>query len=640
MAASMWSRNFSQWIAVLTVAVMLGTGLAGGFSFAPRPGAAESAVQPLSDGSEWAASAPGPVAPSNFNVPVVAGWNLISFPVADWGSPEAVLNDAGGNTAWSVIKWYNPATPEDLWKTYRVGSTVNDLTYIDNTMGLWIFITNAGSDNALVVQGDNPSTTQVQLRAGWNLVGYPSLTSAAAATTMPAAVDRMAYENLADPEYITDTTNLGGLTLQAGQGYWVHCTADAVWTRSNTEPIRQTAEFETMQGVLIRYPLGISYSIIREMSEEDIVYTVVTNANLNTAINNYNSQGVNMANCEWIIAPTNSYWTRDYGPWWITDENADFNVVDFPYNRPRPDDDAVPGVVASYLGVPMDYMNVIHTGGNYMTDGMGISISTDLVLDENPGLTEAQVRQRHKDSLNIDNYHIVADVNGEYIRHIDCWAKYLDVDKIMIRSVPAGHSQYAEIEAAVDYFESQNSAYGTPYKIYRVYTPNDEPYSNCLILNNKVLLPIVGGSNDAAAIASYQAAMPGYEVLGFTGSWESTDALHCRANGIPDQGMLYIRHIPISGTKPANQPVEIRAKIMAHSESALTGQTLYWKLSTEPTYHAVTMTHATGAHYGGFIPGQASGSTVQYYISVSDASGRTAMNPLIGSPDPNVFTVA
>jgi len=28
--------------------------------------------------------------------------------------------------------------------------------------------------------------------------------------------------------------------------------------------------------------------------------------------------------------------------------------------------------------------------------------------------------------------------------------------------------------------------------------------------------------------------MPGYEVLPFTGTWESTDALHCRVKGIPD----------------------------------------------------------------------------------------------------------
>ena len=47
--------------------------------------------------------------------------------------------------------------------------------------------------------------------------------------------------------------------------------------------------------------------------------------------------------------------------------------------------------------------------------------------------------------------------------------------------------------------------------------------------------------------------MPGYEILGFTGSWESTDALHCRIKGIPDLEMLQIFHNPLNnGIEPVN----------------------------------------------------------------------------------------
>ena len=37
------------------------------------------------------------------------------------------------------------------------------------------------------------------------------------------------------------------------------------------------SEFEPMSGVLIRYPFGISTSIIREMAEDVIVYCLVSN---------------------------------------------------------------------------------------------------------------------------------------------------------------------------------------------------------------------------------------------------------------------------------------------------------------------------------------------------------------------------
>ena len=63
-------------------------------------------------------------------------------------------------------------------------------------------------------------------------------------------------------------------------------------------PIRNIAEFEPMQGVLIRYPFGISYSIIAEMSEDIMVTTIVSGQSQeNTVTNYYSSNGVNLDNC-------------------------------------------------------------------------------------------------------------------------------------------------------------------------------------------------------------------------------------------------------------------------------------------------------------------------------------------------------
>ena len=47
--------------------------------------------------------------------------------------------------------------------------------------------------------------------------------------------------------------------------------------------------------------------------------------------------------------------------------------------------------------------------------------------------------------------------------------------------------------------------------------------------------------NDSDAIEVYESALPGYEILPFTGTWESTDALHCRIKGIPDLSFFSIK---------------------------------------------------------------------------------------------------
>jgi hypothetical protein len=57
-------------------------------------------------------------------------------------------------------------------------------------------------------------------------------------------------------------------------------------------PIRNVAEYEPATGVLIRYPLGIGYAVIKEMAEDVTVYVVVSSANLSAAIANFLAAGV------------------------------------------------------------------------------------------------------------------------------------------------------------------------------------------------------------------------------------------------------------------------------------------------------------------------------------------------------------
>ena len=310
-------------------------------------------------------------------------------------------------------------------------------------------------------------------------------------------------------------------------------------------PVRNIAEYEPMQGVLIRYPFGISTSLIASMSEDVIIYCLVSNNSQNSAYNSMNNGGVNMNNVEFILGSTDSYWTRDYGPWWVVDGNGDVGVVDFTYNRPRPNDNQAPSKVANHLNVPYYSADFVSTGGNYMTDGFGIAASTHIAYTEQdecntsneysvplPGCS--YVDDILEEYYGINTYHVVADPNNEYIDHIDCWSKFLSPNKILIREVPTSHSQYDEIEEVADYFSSVLTSEGTPWEVFRVNTPNDQPYTNSLILNNKVYVPIMNSSWDGPALEAYEAAMPDYIIEPFTGSWQPTDALHCRVKGIPD----------------------------------------------------------------------------------------------------------
>jgi agmatine/peptidylarginine deiminase len=417
-----------------------------------------------------------------------------------------------------------------------------------------------------------------------------------------------------------------------------------VETNPPVAPVRNVAEFDRMQGALVRYPFGIPVSLIKEMATDVTVTTIVASiSQKNAVISQYVANGVDTSHCNFLIAASDSYWTRDYGPWFESDSSGQIGIVDFPYNRPRPNDDEIPKKVAEMLGIPWFGMNVISTGGDYMTDGFGISASTDLVWVENPTQTHPEIAQKMNDYLGITNFHVVPDPNiSSTIDHIDCWGKFLAPDKILIRKTLTNDPEYNALESAATYWASQTSSFGNLYKVYRVMTPQDQPYSNSVILNNKVLVPFMNSVWDDSAKAVYEAAMPGYEVIGFTAQpstpWMSTDALHCRVMGIADIGLLHIKHIPIMGNQPCETDYVVDADIIASSHQPIkTDSVLIHYQVNGGAYHVAQMLHTTGDQYSGTIPKQAAGSVIRYYLTAADESGRHAYAPLIGAADPYTF---
>ena len=400
-------------------------------------------------------------------------------------------------------------------------------------------------------------------------------------------------------------------------------------------PIRNIAEFERMQGVLIRYPFGISTSLIREMAEDVVIYCLVSSGSQSSAYNSMNNAGVDMNNVEFILGSTDSYWTRDYGPWWVVDGNGDVSIVDHTYNRPRPNDNQAPSKVSNYLNTPYFASDFITAGGNYMTDGYGIGASSSLIFEEN-NMSQNQIFSLMEEYYGIHTYHAVEDPNNTYIDHIDCWGKYLSHSKVLIREVPTWHSQYDEIEEVAEYFSNTLTIYGEPWELYRVYTSSNQPYTNSLILNEKVFVPIVNNSYDDDAIAVYEQALPGYEVIGFTGSWESTDALHCRTKGIPDLEMLQIFHNPINDQDEPQDSYTIEAIIDDLSDSGLiTEETkvVWWTDDMDESESLIMSTCIQDIPdcYYATIPNPPQDTIIKYYIQALDETGKLEKLPMAGN---------
>jgi hypothetical protein len=92
-----------------------------------------------------------------------------------------------------------------------------------------------------------------------------------------------------------------------------------------------------------------------------------------------------------------------------------------------------------------------------MTDGINTAAQTHIAYSEN-GNNQANVDNKMLAYLGVSNYLIVTDPNATYINHIDCWGKFLAPDKVPDPQRSTSHAQYAQIEAAANYFAPTSRA--------------------------------------------------------------------------------------------------------------------------------------------------------------------------------------
>jgi agmatine/peptidylarginine deiminase len=430
--------------------------------------------------------------------------------------------------------------------------------------------------------------------------------------------------------------------------------------RDPAGPVRMIAEWEPAHGTLIRWPLGIPMSLVRELAADDTLYTLVEGAGAeNSARSSFESGGVNLDHVRFIQAQVYSMWTRDWGPQCIFDGNGQMGITDpwfdgYPWvpgcnnklapadDSPRTgtrgyeEDDVINGTVATALGLSLHQLPAYCTGGNIMTDGHGRAFSTQQMLDENaPHMSNSQFFDRTESYLGITDYQILANPEIHGIQHIDCYAKLLDEETVLVKEVPSWHPEYACVETLASAFAALTTCYGRPYNVIRIWCApysgdRVAAYTNSLILNHKVLVPTFGLAADTDALATYSQAMPGYEVIGFDyGSWYYYDALHCRTMGIFDRGMLRIWHRRLNAIVSSTTCHRILAEIDDRSETGLVpgAQKVRWRLAGQTGWIEIPLSPTVGDSFQADIPGQPPATQVEYYLTASDQSGRTETAP-------------
>jgi hypothetical protein len=142
-----------------------------------------------------------------------AGWNLISFYVeSEDMTPATLFNPI--KSSLLIIKdttsIYNPDLPEFL----------NSLKKIRQDKGYWVRMK---EDKFLTVKGSMPKEVTINLRSGWNLIGYPVREPIALSEIFKSIInDVKLLKNLFKSYDSTLPSFLNTLIqMEPGDGYWV-----------------------------------------------------------------------------------------------------------------------------------------------------------------------------------------------------------------------------------------------------------------------------------------------------------------------------------------------------------------------------------------------------------------------------------
>jgi agmatine deiminase len=428
-------------------------------------------------------------------------------------------------------------------------------------------------------------------------------------------------------------------------------------------PVRAMAEWEELQALLISWRgqtghLAILAEIVRAAREECRVIIACNNANTVASAQNYlQNKGVDLSsNVDFLTAPTNSIWIRDYGPNPVYANDVDtLFMVDWIYNRPRPDDDTLSRSVAQFLGIPLYNTltapnDLVHTGGNFMSDGMGTAFSSTLVLDENgpdnlygqSNHSEAEVDALIQAFMGIDRYPKMEKLPYDGIHHIDMHMKLLDEETLLVGQYPPGVADGPQIEANIQYVLSNfTSAFGTPYKVVRVPMPPDagddypnaggdyRTYANAVFVNKTVLVPFYEEAYDTTARRIWEEALPGYNIVGIdcNSIIPSLGAIHCITKEVGVADPLRIVHQPLADVNDNNVPgYPVQATIQ--HRSGIASARVFYATSPDGPWLEANLASFTGNEFAGMIPQQPAGTTVYYYIQASATSGKTQVRPL------------
>ncbi len=291
---------------------------------------------------------------------------------------------------------------------------------------------------------------------------------------------------------------------------------------------------------------------------EKVRINVSNDAMKNFALAHLEKAGVNLAQVEFFMHPTNDAWCRDHGPAFLINPDAHIKkvIVDWDYNAwgnkypPFDLDDVIPTLIGKHFNIPVYHPGIVMEGGSVEFNGKGALLTSTACLlnpNRNQHLNQGQIEQYLYDYYGVDQVLWVDEgiVGDDTDGHIDDTVRFVNEDTVItVVEENVTDENYALLQTNLKQLKNMRLLNGKQLNIVELPMPDEiiyedqrlpASYANFYISNGHVIVPTYRCNKDEKALQIIADCFPGREIVGI----DSTDIIwglgsfHCLSQQEP-----------------------------------------------------------------------------------------------------------
>ena len=320
------------------------------------------------------------------------------------------------------------------------------------------------------------------------------------------------------------------------------------------------AEWEEHEGTWLQWPQDKLYhgyelklekiwiSMVEALHQHENVHLIIADERQGDHIlHQLNYHAIGMDNIDFHILPSDDVWARDNGPIFVVSDDGEVAITDWDFNGwggrfPSLLDNQVPSIIGERLSMQVFKAPMVLEAGAVEVNGKGTFLATRTsIIDtfRNPGMSQADIEENLRQYLGVTHFIWLTGAGrgecdqwgDETDSHIDIVARFTNENTVLHNwTDDESDPRHAMLTRSYQELKASSTESGEPINLVPLPVPEvyqtssmtkwrksslaDAAYSNYLIANGVVLVPVYGHANDERGMKIIAEQFHDREVVG------------------------------------------------------------------------------------------------------------------------------